>query len=127
MSRIGFWVSAWRFGWTGIAATLVHTSVFYLLTNLAEWSPPTATVVAFLVAVNVSFFGNHHWTFEHGGGYRDTAPRFVVVALTGSALNFGIMYAVTVWLGGSKHVGLLAVLLIVAPTNFLLNRYWSFR
>lgn len=125
--RLGFWVSAWRFGATGLAATAVHTSVFYALTLLLHWRPPVATVVGFLVAVNVSFLGAHHWAFAHPGRYRDTAPRFLVVALVGSSLNYTIMFLVTEVLGATKHLGLLAVLLVVAPTNFLLNRYWSFR
>jgi putative flippase GtrA len=124
---IEFWASAGRFGITGVLATLVHTVMFLGLIKLTPVRPSVATVISFLCALTFSYRLHHAWTFRVIGQHRTFFARFVVIAVVGAALNFGIMSFMTDVLGRSPLVGLIAVLSVVAPLSFLFNRCWTFR
>jgi putative flippase GtrA len=116
-----------RFGIVGMAATLTHTGVFWLLWGpLALYHAP-ANILAFLVAFEVSFWGHRRWSFAAGTRRRGTRWRLFAVALLGLGLNMAWGWVAF----DLMHAGLPAfVALQIGLTPaivFVLSRLWVFR
>jgi putative flippase GtrA len=118
-----------RFGIVGLGATLTHALIFVTAIELAGMAPLLANLVAFGIAVLVSFFGHCHWTFRRAGaagpGVR-ALVRFVVVALTGLLLNSLIVYGIVHLLGWPYPIALLLMVSLVPLVVFALSRAWAF-
>jgi len=118
-----------RFGIVGLGATLTHALSFVAAIELAGIAPLLANLVAFGIAVLVSFLGHFHWTFRRAGG---AAPglaallRFVVVALTGLVLNSLIVYGVVHILAWPYPFAVLLMVSLVPLVVFALSRAWAF-
>lgn len=116
-----------RFAISGGLATLTHITVFVALVEWLELRPFYASVPAFLAAVWVSYVLNYRWTFRADGPHQVLFPRFALVAVTGLILNLLITYLVVdlwhFWYG----YALLAIIMIIPVTTFLLSRFWVFQ
>ena len=112
-----------RFGLVGILATLVHLSVAALALWLwHELSVFVANLIAFLLAVMVSYVGHQRFTFQRRGH----VGRFFLVALAGFSVN-------NVLLGGLIFTGtlsgfyaILVATLCVPVVVYFLSRFWVF-
>lgn len=116
-----------KFAVVGVLNTAVHVIATVLLVEAMQVHPVPASVVGFVLAVTVSFFLNTYWTFRRSDNLQRRFLRFVLVSVSGMALNTMIMYgAVDVY---QRHylLGLAMVLLVVPAYNFALNYLWSFR
>lgn len=116
-----------RFGMIGVIATLVHVVVALLLHHLLEVSPLWSNAIAFITAWLVSYAGNWVWTFEAATTHRHSAPRFLIVALAGFALNQLIVLITSNWWGWPFWLALVPVVMIVPLVGFLASRYWAYR
>lgn len=115
-----------RFAVVGGTATLTHVALAMLCYEILDLRPLWANFFAFCGAVLVSYLGNHRWTFAMRGEHLSRFPRFVVIALTGLALNQSIVYATVEVMGWDYRVALACVITIVPTLSFLLNRGWVF-
>jgi putative flippase GtrA len=121
-----------RFGTVGIAAAAIHILMFTASIELGGLPPLAANFVAFGVAVVVSFFGHFRWTFrDHtagdGWGRQCVAfSRFVVVALTGLALNSLAVYVVVNLLAWPYYYAIVLMIAFVPLVVFALNKFWAF-
>jgi putative flippase GtrA len=115
-----------RFGVVGVAATVTHVAVAVTLIERVGTPVLAGNGLAFLVAVFVSYFGHHSWTFARDGFHDRHLPRFVTISLIGLALNQAIIFAL-VTLGGLPYlVGVLVVVSVVPALTFVLSRSWAF-
>ena len=76
-----------RFGIVGVSASAAHIAVALLLIERLTLPVLWANALAFSVALFVSYFGNHHWTFQRDGAHGRHFPRFLATALGGLALE----------------------------------------
>ncbi len=112
-----------RFGGVGVVATLVHLGVAGLA--FMVWptiSPFLANLMAFVVAFQVSFWGHRRFTFRRSG----SAHRFFVLALSGFALNNGVLATL---LGLSSLNGFVAITVATFAVPLLMYiaaRFWAF-
>jgi len=67
------------------------------------------------------------WVYRSTLNHRTSIPRFLVVSIVALLLNAGVMYIAVEIMKWSYIWGLVATVLIVPPTNFLLNFYWAFK
>jgi putative flippase GtrA len=115
-----------RFGLSGGVATLTHVAVFVALVEWVNLRPVYASVPAFLTAVGVSYVLNYRWTFQATGPHQVLLPRFVLVAVIGLVLNLFITYLFVdqaqLWYG----YALMAIILVIPITTFVLSRFWVF-
>ena len=106
----------------GVANTLIHWQVFFLLSEAANLSYALSNLAAFCVAVTFSFYMNALYTFEAKasvGGY------LLYVSAMG-ALSLAVGHAGDVWrLHGLLTVALFSALSLVL--GFLFARYVVFR
>jgi putative flippase GtrA len=124
-----------KFGSIGLLALATHVAIFAGLIEIFVIAPLTANILAFCVAVLVSFFGHFHWTFRAetrdpafpAQGPRLAFARFVVVALLGLALNSLAVFLV-VDIGGLPYqYAIPPMVFVVPPTVFAIAKLWAFR
>ncbi len=82
--------------------------------------------LAFVISSFAAYLCNRFWVFrgKHRGG---TAVKFYVIYGSTFAFQMGMIYFVTHVLGWSKFIAPFPGLCITMPTNFLLNRFWTFK
>ncbi len=115
-----------RFGLVGIAATLVHIGVAWLV-HATGASPLLANAAGFLAAFALSYLGHFYWTFSQREGHPKRLPRFVVVAGVGFALSNAIVWGAVVLVGAPFELALAVILVSVPTATWLLSRLWAFR
>jgi putative flippase GtrA len=115
-----------RFGLAGVLATLTHVLVFVLLVEGFQMRAVIASVPAFLAAVGVSYALNYRWTFTASGPHRVMLPRFLLVSITGLLMNLLITWLFVDVLGLWYGLALLAVILVIPVSTYLLSRFWVF-
>ncbi len=115
-----------RFGAVGGAASVTHVTVALTLIEHAGLPILTANGLAFIVAVLVSYIGNHSWTFTRVGHHERHLPRFLAISLAGLALNQVIVFTTATVAGLPYLVGILIVIAVVPVLTFVLSRSWAF-
>ena len=115
-----------RFGVVGICATLTHAGVLYLAVEHLGFAPAPGNLLAFSVAVCVTYAGQSLWVFRVRGMSWGRSARFLVTALTGFVLNGLIMAGVTGGLGLNYWIGFAAVVACVPAFTFVLSKLWVF-
>jgi putative flippase GtrA len=106
----------------GVANTLIHWQIFFLLSVAAGFTQAASNLAAFCVAASFSFYMNALYTFDAKasvGGYLS-----FMVAM--GALSLGVGHAGDVWrLHGLLTVALFSALSLVL--GFLFSKYVVFR
>jgi len=119
-----FAVRAFRFGLTGLFVTLVHVCVAVTCIEQFLLVPPVANGIAFILATLVSYVINTFWSFSTPF-HRKNLCRFFVVAALGLLLTMSTS-GIVEWYGASYWYGILAVIVVVSPTMFLLHNFWTY-
>ena len=116
-----------RFGFVGIVATAVHTSVGLGLHEIVGMLPFWANMIAFCCALGVSFFGQTRLTFPDSTADGGAFVRFVVVAVSGLGLNQLIVWVMTSLVGSPYWLALIIIFCTVPGVTFLLLKFWALR
>ena len=115
-----------RFGAVGVAASVLHIGVALTLIRIGALGVYGANAVAFLVALVVSYFGHHRWTFDREGRHAEHFPRFVATAILGFILNQCIILLSIEVFGLAYWAGILIVVATVPGIVYLLCKLWAF-
>lgn len=115
-----------RFGAIGILATVVHVAAVVILVESGALRPIWANLIAFCVALMVSYAGNHQWTFRAVSRHAHYFPRFAAISLTGLLLNQAIVYVGTELLRLDYLWALAVVVLVIPILSFAASRWWAF-
>lgn len=116
-----------RFGFVGIAATMVHVGVGLSLHNGAGVVAFWANLVAFCCALGVSFIGQTRLTFPQASTDGGAFLRFASVAVTGLGLNQAIVWVAVSLLGGPYWLALIVIIATVPWITFALLKFWALR
>ena len=116
-----------RYCVVGGIGTIVHFGLTIALVEALGAGPVVATAVGFVGALLVSFALNRRFVFAFAGPVAPSLARYVVVSLTGFALNVAIMAGVVDVLRADYRWGLALVVLIIPLVNFTMNARWTFR
>ena len=106
----------------GVANTLIHWQIFFLLSVAAGWRQAVSNLAAFCVAASFSFYMNALYTFD---GKLSVGGYLLFMAAMG-ALSYGVGYLGDLW----RLHGLLTVALFSALSlalGFLFSKYVVFR
>lgn len=115
-----------RFGLVGIIATLCHMGTLVILVEVFACMPLLASTIGFILAVIVSYILNYRFTFMVEGNHVLFFSRYLIVCLSGLAINTSIMYITVIILKWWYIIGQISTLTIVPITNFTLNKLWAF-
>ncbi|WP_269585299.1 GtrA family protein [Roseibium sp. Sym1] len=121
--------AAGKFAIVGVLATLTHTVVAAGMLQSGTLSAFPANICGFLTAFGVSFCGHYFWSFAHlrqQGKALKSMIRFLIIALSGFAVN---SFVLALWLELTPWpdlLGLLVSIAIVPALSFLGARLWAF-
>ncbi len=116
-----------RFGFVGLAATGVHVVMGLTLHHGLGLGAFWANFLAFCCALGVSFIGQTRLTFPDATADGHAFLRFATVALTGLALNQGLVWVVASALGGPYWLALTIIVMTVPWITFALLKFWALR
>ena len=81
-----------RFGLVGVTATITHAVILWILVEGYFLPATQATVVGFLIAFFVSYFGHFYLTFQSNQAHQRALPRFALTAGVGAGLNWMVFF-----------------------------------
>lgn len=115
-----------RFGSVGLLAAAVHYLMALVLIRYAI-PPLAANLVAFLGAVQISYFGHRHYTFEASDlNHASTLPRFLLIALGGFAMNETLLWLALRYTHLPVKISLIGIIALVAFCSFWASRRFVF-
>lgn len=115
-----------RFGVVGIGATVTHATILWALVESVNMRPSIATVIGFLVAFNVSYFGHYYFTFRSTEPHRRALPGFALTAVVGAVLNWLIFVIGTEILTWNYWIAFGISILLVPLFVFFVARRLAF-
>jgi putative flippase GtrA len=133
MFRLGNWLrrpsnlwQALRFLLVGGSSYLVNLTVFTVAAEALSLHRLVSAALAFMCAVNVSFFGHRIWTFRAADQQVvRQAIRFVMVCLPAAVSAAGLLQ-IGVAAGLPQVAAQALAVAVAAPLNFTAYKLWSF-
>lgn len=120
------WSQFVRYILVGGLGTLVHLGILAACVEWFGWSPAAGAVAGFLAALLISYVLNRDWTFKSRRPNSAALWRYVLVSLSGLALNTAMMMGLVKYAHCNYFYAQLYVIAAVPVYNFLVNRYWTF-
>lgn len=120
-----------KFCIVGLSNTLIGYVVYSLCVFLGMHYL-LANLVGFLVSVVNAFYWSNKYVFAKGNGeYRSLYWSFIKTILayasTGIVLNSILLWLLIDQWHISEYLAPLLILMVTVPTNFIMNKYWSFK
>ena len=120
-----------KFGIVGLSNTVIGY-VAYSICILGGMHYIVANLVGFTVSVINAFYWSNKYVFKKGANEnRKKIPAFIKTVLayasTGIVLNSLLLYLFIEKFRMSEYIAPIVILLITVPSNFVLNKYWSFK
>ena len=120
-----------KFGIVGFSNTFIG----YVVYSLCVWLGMhylLANLVGFFVSVLNAFYWSDRFVFKKGtnekrGLWSSLMKTILAYASTGILLNSILLWLLIDELRLSEYIAPLIILMITVPTNFVLNKYWSFK
>lgn len=116
-----------RYGVAGVFATALYLAVAWVLVESGLLAPVAAAGVATGVVIISSYIVNRAWIFPTDRSHASAFSRFVVASGLSMALNTGLMHLAVQVFAWHYWIGLGLATVVVPPTNFIINQFWSFR
>ena len=121
--------AAGKFAIIGILATLTHAVVASVLFETRLLAVVPSNVCGFLAAFTVSFSGHYFWSFNHlrqAGTLLKTMTRFLIISISGFALNSTILALWLAFAPWPEIYGLWLAIAVVPAFSFVGARLWAF-
>ena len=115
-----------RFGFVGVAATVVYTGTSVAGIEVFGLPPVAASVLGQGVATFVSYFGHVLFSFRVEPSHRLYLMRFLLISVLTFALNIVVTWLIADVLGISPRIAIAVVTVLIPITNYLANRFWVF-
>ena len=119
--------SIFKFGLVGLFATLTYYfSAIYLQEVLPRFSIMVTNLIAYCIAMIVSYVGHYFWTYKAQGDHGTTIAKYIVSALFGSALNSTVVYICM--RSSMQYKSAMVVAIVLVPVvAYVINKKWVFR
>lgn len=115
-----------RFGIVGVAATLTHAVILWLLAERLGMRASLATLFGFLTAFSVSYLGHYNFTFASRVPHHQALPGFAFAAVTGAVLNVLIFVIMTDVFRANLWLAFATTIVIIPPVVFMLSKGLAF-
>ena len=116
-----------KFGVVGLFATLTYYfSALSLREVLYNFSIMVTNLIAYGIAMIVSYVGHYFWTYRAQSGHGVTIVRYVISALFGSALNSAIVY-ICMRSSMQYNSAMVVAIVFVPAVAYVINKKWVFR
>lgn len=114
------------FGTVGAAATALHYFVLIILVELLGVGPTMASSAGFVAGGTLNYILNKRFTFRSARPDRSAVPRFLIVALVGTAANAAVVWTLTAVFTVPYLLAQVVATGSVLIWNFLANKHWTF-
>ncbi len=116
-----------KFGLVGLFATLTY---YFLAISLREFqyglSILLTNMIAYCIAIIVSYLGHYFWTYKARGNHGATFAKYIVSALLGCGLN-SIIVHICMRLSMQYKSAIFVAIILVPTIAYIMNRKWVFR
>ncbi len=116
-----------RFGLVAAVSGSVYALACAGLILQAGVEPKLASVYAYVVSIFVNFAGQRRFTFRSDASLLPEALRFCVVHGVNIGVSWLIALVVVQWLGLHFVFGILATLLVIPLSTYVLLNLWVFQ
>jgi dolichyl-phosphate beta-glucosyltransferase len=117
-----------KYSVVGVLVTGVDFAVFSFAFYVSRLGPVASKIIAFSVAVILSYIVNRTWTFRSTASkISKQLSKFLVVSIIGFGLSVSLIHVLIVSAGLHPLVSNGLTSGIVLVWNFLSNKYWIFR
>lgn len=122
-----FFQQIFRFGLVGITTAAIHLATVVFLVQNFSLIPLTANIFGFLLAFQMSYWGNRIWTFPQTLAlHRSAFSKLLLVQIVNFSAN-ELLFYVFLNLGLPYPVALLIVLTILPVFTFISSKTWVFK
>ncbi len=115
-----------KFVLVGIATTALNFTIYAGLLYFGVHYLPAATI-AFLIATLNSYTFNRSWTFRAGAHRNEYLLKFTVIQLIGLSINLVVLAYLVESFDLNKLLAQVIANAFVVLSNFLGNKFWTFR
>jgi len=116
-----------RFCLAGGAASVLYFVIASGLTFFFGMQELSASVLAYLFCILVSYFLQRRFTFRSSGKKQIEMPRFILVSVSGLLFSSAIVYFNTAVLQISPYISFTLVLVLIPVINYVLFSRYVFR
>jgi putative flippase GtrA len=116
-----------KFGIVGVSNTLISLLIYYILVYL-KINYIIANTIGFIVSVVNAYYWNNKFVFKKNSsfGIKAIIKTFISYGTT-FLLSTILLILMVHYLGISKIISPIIILIITVPLNFLLNKFWAFK
>ena len=123
MQKISFEnIQFFRYVMVGGVATFIHVLVAYLYLYYIDYSLFSSNTIAFFIAFAYSYSYQTLYVFRSKISFINFA-KFLIVQLMMVSAAMLIIDNISIY---NYYIKTVFVLIIIAPTSFLLNKFWTF-
>jgi putative flippase GtrA len=116
-----------KFGLTGISGMLIDFSATWVCKEKLKWYKYLSNSIGFSLAVISNFIINRNWTFENDNAVTLQFFRFLVVSVTGLAINNLLLHFFVKKTNHNFYLLKLLVIGIVFFWNYFINLFFTFK
>ena len=125
-SRDSTMAKLFRFGLAGGLSTLLYGVCAWCLVYLIALPPVVASIIAYLLAIPVSFILQRQFAFRSLGNARAELPRFLLVQGTNLVASTATMHAVVNVFHANPTIGVLITMMVIPLLSFVMMHLWVF-
>lgn len=111
----------------GGLASLVYAVILIISVDILGIPTFIGSVVAFALAIPVSYLGNRWVTYRSNNVLASEAVRFIVVQLINLVLTSVVVHFVMEWFALPTYVGIVVAFLTAPIISFVLFEVWVYR
>jgi putative flippase GtrA len=115
-----------RYAIIGVVSNLI-IYLAYLLLTASGIGHKTAMTFLYIIGVLQTFFFNKNWSFQYDGASMPALRRYIITYGFGYLFNLAMLMLLVDFLGYPHQIVQGIMIIVVAVTVFLLQRYWVFR
>lgn len=111
----------------GASATLVDTSIFYVLNEFAGFSIILSNCISLTIGILLSFYLNSHFNFRKKNRFLRRLLFFSVILLFGMLIGTSILYVMVNTAGINKIASKVISVIVTGVFQYLFNSRITFR
>jgi putative flippase GtrA len=123
----GIHVRFLRYLIVGGVGTVIYMGAVIMFVEKMMLKPVFGAALSMIFLIIYTYLVNRTWVFQTDIEHRKSIPRFIFAGIIGLLLNASIMFFTVEVVGWWYIWGLLTTVILVPPTNFLINYYWTFK
>lgn len=117
-----------KFGIVGLSNTAISLGIYYIFIFINRDWYIAGNTVGFIVSVLNSYYFNNKYVFQktQSGHLKPLIKTYLAYGST-FILGTVLLIIMVEFLGIPETIAPLLILVITIPTNFLINKYWTFK